>query len=134
MRAKRTDANKYHAVRCEVDGYQFASKKEARRYVELRLLERAGEIADLVCQPVYALQTLTTPQAGVTLGQMKRERGAKAKLQLFPTIGRYIADFRYTDKRTGDVVIEDVKGFKTELYKWKKRHVEAQYGIQIVEI
>ncbi len=44
-----------------------------------------------------------------------------------------VADFSYTDTRTGLVVVEDVKGFKTPLYRWKKRHVEAQYGFRILE-
>jgi dsDNA-binding SOS-regulon protein len=47
--------SKYGAVRTEVDGISFASKKEARRYSELKLLERAGEIADLQLQPRFPL-------------------------------------------------------------------------------
>ena len=49
-------------------------------------------------------------------------------------LGKYIADFRYRAGRQGLLVVEDVKGFKTPLYRWKKKHVEAQYGITVVEI
>ena len=49
-------------------------------------------------------------------------------------IGVYRADFKYHDKETMPYVVEDVKGFATALYRWKKKHVEAQYGIVIREI
>ena len=110
--------SKYGAQRTTVDGITFASKKEARRYGELRILERVGRIRGLTTQPVFRLcvtaQDLTTTDI----------------------IGEYRADFVY-DERRGDSwfkMVEDVKGFKTPLYRWKKKHVEAQYGIQIREI
>ena len=47
------------------------------------------------------------------------------------TIGHYVADFEYLE---GDVrIVEDVKGMKTPLYRWKKKHFEAQYGLKIRE-
>ncbi len=93
-----------------------SSKREARRYQELRLLEKAGEIKGLELQPKFPLYTPS------------RSWG---KHEL---VGVYIADFRYREGPRGILKIEDVKGFKTPLYKWKKKHVEAQYGVQIVEI
>jgi hypothetical protein len=105
--------SKYRAQRTTVDGITFHSKKEAARYGQLKMLEKAGEISSLYLQPRYDLNVgyaLTDP------------------------IGRYVADFSYTDTRTGLVVVEDVKGFKTPLYRWKKKHVEAQYGIEIREV
>ena len=101
--------HKYSAEQTTVDGIKFSSKKEAKRYSELMLLQEAGEISDLTLQPRYPL----------------RVRGIK--------IGEYVADFRYRDKASF-LVVEDVKGFKTPLYKWKKRHFEAQYGVKITEI
>jgi hypothetical protein len=92
-----------------VDGIRFASQKEARRYQELRLLEKAGEVAAIELQVPYVLS-------------------ANGK-----TLGKYVADFVYI-QRNGVVRVEDVKGFKTPLYKWKRKHVEAQYGVQIIEI
>lgn len=112
--------HKYGAVRTEVDGITFASKAEAARYQELKLLERAQEIKELRLQPEFPLY------AGCEL-PLTPDRDP---LQL----GVYRGDFTYIDCRTGRSVVEDVKGFKTPLYRWKKKHVEAQYGIQISEI
>lgn len=107
--------HKYKAVRTEVDGLTFHSKKEARRYQELRLLEKAGEVRQLQLQVPIVLHA----------GSDRR-----------PSIGKYVADFMYEERIGQDwcIRVEDVKGFKTPLYKWKKRHVEAQYGIQIREV
>lgn len=118
--------HKYGAIRTEVDGVTFHSKKEAARYRELKVLERAGEIESLELQPVFPLRvTLTT---GTVRGALKATAGEA------PTLGKYVGDFRYFDLRQGRWITEDVKGFKTPLYRWKRKHVEAQYGIEIVEV
>jgi hypothetical protein len=101
--------NKYGAKRTEVDGIVFHSKREAARYSELKLLERAGEIRDLNLQPEFRIEVN---------GQY---------------IGLYRGDFKYRT-RAGLEITEDVKGVRTELYKWKKRLVEAVYEIVIVEV
>lgn len=117
--------HKYGAKPTEVDGIRFASQKEARRYSELKLLEKAGEIHALAIQPAFPL---VAPGKG---------NGGPYERAL---VGHYKADFVYCECRRGAkcertrVVVEDVKGFKTPLYKWKKKHVEAQYGITIREI
>jgi hypothetical protein len=103
--------HKYSAQRTECDGHIFASKREANRYGELKLLESASRISCLELQPKYDLH----------------EPGGKI-------VGRYFADFRYLDLETGETVIEDVKGFRTRRYLAKKRHVEAEYNIQIMEV
>lgn len=108
--ASQKRGNKYGAVRTEVDGITFDSRAEARRYSELKLLERAGAIRELVLQQEYSL-------------------GVKGN-----TIGKYVADFVYIDNETGRRVVEDVKGVRNPLYKWKKRHMKAQYGIDILEV
>lgn len=100
--------SKFNAVKTEVDGIVFDSKKEAQRYHELKLLEKAGHIQVLTLQPEYDLTVEDK------------------------CIGIYRADFYYFDA-AGQEVIEDVKGMKTPLYRWKKKHFEAQYGIQIRE-
>tara|TARA_R100000664_G_C2758926_1_gene148189 strand:- start:498 stop:803 length:306 start_codon:yes stop_codon:yes gene_type:complete len=100
---------KYKAIRTEVDGIMFASKKEARRYQDLKLLNKAGEITQLKLQPVYPFRL-------------------NDKVMF-----KYIADFEYID-RGNNFVIEDVKGMKTPVYKLKKKLIEAQYGIRINEI
>jgi len=101
--------SKYRAVRVNVDGIVFHSKREANRYCELKLLEKSGEIGQLEMQCRYALKVV----------------GQK--------IGSYVADFTYWDK-DGNFHCEDVKGFRTPLYRWKKKHFEAQYGITIQEV
>lgn len=120
-------AHKYHAKPTTVDGIRFASKAEARRYQELRMLEKAGKIEGLELQPKFQLRVLLT--TGTFQGAGRALAGE------YPTIGKYIADFRYfnLESPTGWVV-EDVKGMRTPLYRWKKKHVEAQYGIQITEV
>lgn len=94
--------SKYGNRKTEADGILFDSKKEADRYRELKLLEAARKIRELTLQPVYSLTV-----NGVV-------------------VGKYKADFAYM--RAGGVVVEDVKGFKTPVYRLKKRIFEALYG------
>ena len=100
---------KYNAKKTAVDGITFDSKKEARRYSELKLMEKAGEIYNLELQPRFLLQD-----------KFRYKGEAFRKIE-------YIADFRYTDK-TGATVVEDVKGYKTEMYNLKKKWFLRQYG------
>ena len=108
--------SKYGARKTTIDGIVFDSAKEARRWQELKALELAGEIRYLRRQPAFDL---------AVNGQ---------------SIGKYLADFEYIAPVVNapieiwSKVYEDVKGMKTPLYRWKKKHVEAQYGIQIREI
>jgi len=102
--------SKYHAVRTEVDGIVFDSKKEAARYQELKLLEFTGEIKQLELQPAFELLVKT--------GR---------------AVGKYKADFRYLDVHRNKWVVEDVKGMRTPVYRLKKKIVEEVYGIEIVE-
>ncbi|MDH3582148.1 MAG: DUF1064 domain-containing protein [Hyphomicrobiales bacterium] len=98
----------------EVDGEKFHSKKEARRWSELKLLERAGQISDLKRQVRVSL---------------RGERGP-----ILTKTGRtmvYVADFTYNDKTLG-FVIEDAKGWATDVYLLKKAILKAQ-GVEIVE-
>lgn len=131
IRVKR-GRSKYGAVKTEVDGIVFASKKEAKRYQELKLLERAGEIRGLQLQPRFELR------AALTLADIGRERDPAL-------IGHYVGDFTFEERlvpKGGPVglrrewrrIVEDVKGFKTPLYRFKKKFVEAQYGIQVREV
>ena len=101
---------KYRAKPTVIDNIRFASKKEAQRYSELKLLEKAGAICRLELQPSFDVK-LNNRHICV-----------------------YRADFTYWDESKGDLVIEDVKGVRTPVYKLKKKLVEAQYGIKIQEI
>jgi hypothetical protein len=113
--APKAKRSKYGAEPTTVDGHRFDSKREANRYVELVLDQRGGAISDLQLQQQFALHVVN--DAGVKV-----------------CVGRYIADFSYYNTRSGKRVIEDAKGHRTALYKWKKKHVEAEYGVLVVEV
>ena len=100
---------KYNAKKTVVDGITFDSKKEAARYAQLKLLEKAEVIYNLELQPRFLLQD-----------KFRYKGEAFRKVE-------YIADFRYTDK-TGATIVEDVKGYKTETYNLKKKWFLRQYG------
>ena len=100
--------SKYGAKKTELDGFVFDSKREAARYSELKMLEQAGEIKNLTLQPKFPCFV-------------------NGKL-----VCTYIADFQYQDIEGRHV--EDAKGFKTDVYKLKKKLVEALYDIKIEEV
>lgn len=103
---------KYKNKRVKVDGYSFDSIAEATRYSALKHMMRGGyEIDNLKVHPAYELHDCT---------------GA--------VVGKYVADFSYWCKRRGCEIVEDVKGVRTDLYKWKKRHFESEYRTRIEEI
>lgn len=111
------DYNKYGNKKVIVDGHTFHSKREARRYGELKLLERAGKIKDLELQPQFEL-----------IPTIRTERETLYKVS-------YYADFRYIDTQTGGVVVEDVKGYKTKTYILKKKMLLHKYqGIDFREV
>jgi len=94
---------KYRNVK--TNGYD--SKKESVRANELKLLERAGHITELCEQVIFELQPSFKCNG-------KTERAIK-----------YIADFIYY--KDGDFVVEDVKGFKTDVYKMKRKMLLFKY-------
>ena len=108
---------KYHSKKTTVDNIIFDSAKEANRYLELKLLLRAGEIKDLVLQQDFELQP-------------SYKKGQKKVAAI-----KYIADFTYYDIREEKQVIEDVKGFKTAMYLVKKKMFEYKYPeLEIIEV
>ena len=116
------EPSKYGNEKTEVDGIVFDSKKEANRYRELKLLEKAGEISDLKLQVPYEL----IPNQYIGKACVER------KLV-------YVADFEYTDKNPKgelgtEVVVEDVKGHRTKEYIIKRKLMLWVYGIRIREI
>ena len=100
-----------------VDGMTFDSKKEARRYLELKMRQQAGEISGLECQKVFELIPKQVDEDGKCI-----ERDCK-----------YIADFVYTDK-DGKIVVEDTKGYKTPDYIIKRKLMLKVHGIRVREI
>jgi len=106
---------KYHNTKVSVDGIKFDSIKEADRFRELALLERAGEIFNLHLQEEIMIQGAFTKPSGERVKSIK-----------------YLADFVYNDQ-DGIRVVEDVKGVKTTVYALKKRLLSYE-GTQVVEI
>lgn len=110
--------NKYRAIKTTLDGITFDSKKEANRYAILKLREKTGSISHLELQPQFKVEI----------------NGRK--------ICTYRADFQYIDKNVkgvdgqfGAMVVEDVKGVKTPVYRLKKKLVEAYFpGTIITEV
>lgn len=109
-------AHKYGAERTVVDGISFASKKEARRFCELQMLEKAREISGLELQPSFTLQANGLP--------LQYDSGRKVT---------YRADFAYYCNRRVKRIVEDVKGYKTPEYKLKKAILRSM-GIEVVEV
>lgn len=117
--------SKYCSKKIEVDGMTFDSRKEYRRWCELSLLERAGKITDLQRQIKYVLiPTQYEPYTVNKNGTLKRGKVIERETS-------YKADFVYIEN--GNLVVEDVKGFKTEAYKIKRKLMLAVHGIRIKE-
>jgi dsDNA-binding SOS-regulon protein len=95
--------NKYGSKITEVDKIKFHSKKEAQRYQELKMLQKAGEILYFLRQPMFDLGGGTT----------------------------YRADFLVVEKNNHVMQIEDVKGYITKEFKRIKKIVESIYPVEI---
>lgn len=100
--------SKYGNDRVTADGLKFASKAEAARYRDLKYRVLLGEISNLRCQVRYPLHV----------------NGQR--------IGTYVADFQYTED--GREVVEDVKGVRTAMFIRSKKHMLAEYGIDVSEV
>lgn len=108
---------KYRSKKVTIKGITFDSKKEASRWLELDLLERAGEISHLQRQVKYEL----IPSQKIDGKVVERPCS-------------YIADFVYHELGSNEVVVEDTKGFKTPDYIIKRKLMLYVHGIQIREV
>ena len=119
--------SKYGARKTVVDGITFDSKKEANRYRELKLLERAGEICCLRLQVPFELipaqyeETGEVYTKGASKGQPKRGKCIEKAVV-------YRADFVYTED--GRQIVEDAKGMPTKDYIIKRKLFRQLYGDQ----
>ena len=102
--------NKYFNKKTIVDEIKFDSKKEAKRYMKLKMLKRAGKIRDLELQAEFILQP-----------KYKNAKGENIRAIT------YKADFLYYDIEKEKYVVEDTKGFRTDVYKIKKKLFEYKY-------
>lgn len=104
--------NKYKNKKTQIDMYVFDSIAESKRYKELALLQRVGKIENLQLQPKFLLQE-----------SFKKNGKTFRKIE-------YIADFMYEEK--GQVIVEDVKGKETEVFKLKRKLFEYKYrGLEL---
>lgn len=106
---KTKGKSKYGNQKIEIDGIKFDSKREAGRFLELRMMERAGLVKDLKLQVPFELN----------------EDGKFSY--------KYIADFTYFDVQKNETIVEDAKGAKTVTYKKKKKLMLKIHGINIKE-
>lgn len=101
--------NKYKNIKAVIGEIKFDSKKERKRYTELKTMERCGLIKNLELQKPFELQP----------SFRKHNKTYRAI--------KYIADFSYYDVEREQIVVEDTKGFKTDVYKLKKKLFEYKY-------
>lgn len=99
--------NKYRNKKVIVDDYIFDSIQESKRYKELKLLLKAGQIQNLELQPHFLLQE-----------SFKKNDKKYRKIE-------YIADFKYIEN--GKTIVEDVKGLQTDVFKLKHKLFEKKY-------
>ena len=108
--------SKYKAKKTIIDGIEFHSIAEGKRYVDLKKLEKAGAIQNLSLQPRFILQ-----EGFVNVDTLQKERAIE-----------YKADFQYTENN--ETIVEDVKGFKTSDYKIKRKLFLFKYQNQYKHI
>ena len=107
---------KYHNKKVKYDGYTFDSIREKNYYIKLKLLEKSGKIKELELQKEYELQP-----------SFKLNNKTSRKIT-------YKADFTYKTTEDDKLHVVDVKGFRTDVYRLKKKLFEYKYRIEIEEI
>ena len=112
----RVPQSKYKNKKIESDGQKFDSKKEYNRYLELMIYQESGVISNLKRQVPF-----------IICDKVRDENG-----KLLQREAKYVADFTYV--QDGRLVVEDAKGYRTELYKLKKKLMLERYGIIIKEV
>lgn len=122
--------NKYHSSKCVVDGIVFDSRKEARRYRELMLMQAAGQISRLQRQVKYVLIPAQYEPTGEFYKRGKKK--GQPKLKQAEQECAYIADFMYCED--GEMVVEDTKGMRTRDYIIKRKLMLWVHGIKIREV
>lgn len=134
----RTAKNKLNAQRVEFDGKFFGSKKEARRWAELKLLERSGHISDLQQQVPFEL--IPAQYEEIPTGEFYK-KGAKKGQPKFKRVCiekavTYVADFVYTEN--GKTIVEDTKGCKDGItynyFVLKRKLLLFVHGLKIKEV
>lgn len=126
--------SKYHAKNVTVDGIEFDSKKEAQRYCDLRLLEKAGQITNLQMQVKFVL--IPAQQETIERYSTKTGKRLKDKTVTIEQECSYLADFVYW--QDGQQIVEDVKGYKQStayaVFAIKRKLMLHVHGIRVKEI
>lgn len=120
--------NKFGNHKVTVDGELFDSKREASRWLELKMLEKAGKISGLQRQKKFEL--IPAQYEADIIGP----RGGHKKGKLLEKECSYIADFVYWDEEKHEFEVEDTKGFRTPEYVIKRKLMLWLKGIQIIEV
>lgn len=123
--------SKYGNRKTVVDGITFDSKKEANRFRELQLLERAGKITALQRQVKYVLIP-TQREFSNEIYKKGAHQGHFKPGKVLEKECSYIADFAYF--QDNKYVVEDTKGVRTEAYKIKRKLMLERYGIKVKEV
>lgn len=131
--ARNRSRAKYGNRKAVIDGITFDSEREAHRYTELKILEKAGKITGLQLQREFELipdQREKTDQIctkGPNKGRIKPGKLLERKCS-------YVADFVYWDLENNCMVVEDAKGMRTKEYIIKRKLMLYKYGIRIKEV
>lgn len=124
--------NKLNAQKTVVDGITFASKHEANRYCELKLLQRAGKIKNLQWQVHYEL----IPNQYETVTETTKTGKVKEKKVLIERKTKYVADFVYS--KDGKTIVEDAKGYRGGAtyaeFVIKRKLMLLVHGIKVEEV
>lgn len=108
--------NKYNNTKVEYKGIKFDSIKEMKHYQLLEYLQKIGEIKELKLQVPYEL----IPKYKINNKTVRKTT--------------YIADFTYITTKDDKLHIVDTKGFKTDVYRLKKKLFEYKYGVEVEEV
>ncbi len=125
--------NKYGNKKVVIDGVVFDSKREARRYQELKLLERCGAVKDLRRQVTFELIPAQREKS-TRVYSKGRKKGQPIEGKVIEKAVTYKADFTYIDVATGKTVVEDSKGMRTRDYILKRKLMLYIHGIKIQEV
>lgn len=131
--ARNRSRAKYGNRKAVIDGITFDSKKEAQRYTELKLLEKAGKITGLQLQREFEL----IPEQREKTDQIYTQGPNKGRFKPGKLLERkcsYVADFVYWDLENNCMVVEDAKGMRTKEYIIKRKLMLHIYGIRIKEV
>ena len=127
-RIPSSGGGKFHNKKVTLEGETFDSKREASRWLELKMLQRAGRISNLERQKKFVLIPAQYEP------EITGPRGGKKKGRLLEREVAYIADFVYLDEGTGLLTVEDTKGVRTPEYIIKRKLMLWLKGIKIIEV